>query len=411
MQKEKHEVGALSTLKVLEWSEFVSGPYCGKLLADLGAEVVKIEQPGSGDRARAYGPFPQDVPHPEKSGLFMYLNTNKLGVTVDIRSNRGAEIFRELVKHTDVLVENHAPHEVDELGLGYEALKELNPGLVMTSITPFGQTGPYRNYKACDLTTFHASGLAFMNPSGGVDDIEQEPPLRGKALQADFLAGLSAGVATLSAVLARQRTGQGQHLDLSQQEALASMIRRDLGAVTYEGFEKVRVKGAQPGAETVLGQCVDGAFFVVCNTDRFWANWVELMGNPDWAMTELFQDRAARRENWDAAKVLIAEWASDKKVSDIVRAAQERRVPCMPVNTVRESAASDLLAARGYFVELDCPDVGIVKCPGAPYKLSQTPWHMHHPAPSLGEHNDDVFCGRLGYARQDLVRLRTDGVI
>jgi crotonobetainyl-CoA:carnitine CoA-transferase CaiB-like acyl-CoA transferase len=404
-------MGALNGLKVVEWSEFISGPYCGKLLADLGAEVVKVEKPGYGDKARSYGPFPQDIPHPEKSGLFLYLNTSKLGATLNVGSTTGAHIFKELMKQADIVIENNSPREVEKLGLNYETLKKLNPRLVMTSITSFGQTGPYRDYKACDLTSFHISGLAFMNPAGGVDDIEQEPPLRGKAYQSDFLAGLSGAIATMSAIFARQATGSGQLVDLSEQEALASMIRRDLGAVTHEGFTRTRIKGAQPSAETVLGQCNDGHFFVVCNTDRFWANWVEVMGNPDWAESELFQDRASRRENWDAAKIMIEEWAKEKTVDEIVRAAQAKRVPCTPVNTIKESVNSGLLADRDYFTEVDHKEAGKVKYPGAPYKLSLTPWHVERPAPLLGEHNEEIYCGRLGYTRQDLVVMRAEGVI
>ena len=402
---------ALSGLKVIEWGEFISGPYCGKLLADLGAEVIKVEKPGSGDKARSCGPFPQDIAHLEKSGLFLYLNTNKLGVTLNVGSMTGAHIFKDLIKYADILVENHLPHEVEEFGFDYDILKELNPRLVMTSITPFGQTGPYRDYKACDLTSFHISGLAFMNPAGGVDDIEKEPPLRGKAYQSDFLAGLSGAIATMSAIFARQATGSGQHVDLSEQEALASMIRRDLGAVTYEGFTRTRIKGAQPSAETVLCHCKDGQFFMVCNTDKFWANWVEVMGNPDWAVSELFQDRASRRENWDAAKIMIEQWAKERTVDDLVRAAQAKRVPCTSLNTVKESVNSELLAARDYFIEVDHKVAGKVKYPGAPYKLSQTPWRVEHPAPLLGEHNEAIYCGWLGYTKQDLVAMRAEGAI
>ena len=403
-------MGALSSLKVVEWSEFISGPYCGKLLADLGAEVIKVEKPGCGDKTRSYGPFPQDMPHQEKSGMFLYLNTNKLGVSLNVRSITGAEIFKELLKESDILIENHSPHEVEELGFNYETLKKLNPRLVMASITPFGQTGPYRDYKACDLTSFHASGLAYLNPPE-VDDIEQEPPLRGPAHQGDLAAGLNAAIATMSAIFACRTTGLGQHVDLSEQEALASMIRRNLVGVTYEGLTMTRVKGSQSRGGSVMGHCKDGYFFMLCNTDKFWANWVEVMDNPDWAASELFQTTISRRENWDAAKIMIEEWAKEQTVDEIVRAAQAKRVPCMPVNTVRESANSELLADRNYFIEVHHKEAGKLTYPGAPYKLSKTPWHVKRPAPLLGEHNEEVFCRRLGYARQDLVVMRAEGVV
>ncbi len=219
---------ALSGLKLLEYSEFVSGPYCGKLLADLGAEVIKIEKPGLGDKARSWGPFPQDIPHPEKSGLFLDLNTNKSGVTLNVESAMGVKIFKELVKRVDIVIENNPPQEMERLGLDYESLHQINPLLVMTSITPFGQTGPYRDHKACDLISFHISGEAYVNPADGVDDIEQQPPLKGPMHRGDSMAGLTAAVCTMSAVFARQVTGQGQHVDLSEQEALSSIMRANL---------------------------------------------------------------------------------------------------------------------------------------------------------------------------------------
>jgi len=378
---------ALDGLKVVEWSEFVSGPYCGKLLADLGAEVVKIEKPGVGDRARSYGPFPQDTSHPEKSGLFLYLNTNKLGVTLNVRNAKGAGIFKELVKWADVVV-------------------------VMTSITPFGQTGPYRDYRACVLHVFHSSGLAFVNPSDGVDDAEQQPPLKGPLHQGDLTAGLTASVATMSAVFASDMAGEGQHVDVSEQEALASIMRREFAVNTMEGIEWKRPKGSMPGLTTSdIYRCSDGLVYIACGQDRMWDGWIDAMGNPEWAYTELFQDRASRRENWDAVKALIEEWTMERTRTEVADAADARRVPCRPLNTVEDVVHSKLMAARDYFEEVDHKEAGKVTFPGAPYILSRTPWNIERPAPLLGEHNEEVYCSRLGYTRQDLVRLRADGAI
>ncbi len=402
---------ALSGLKVVEWTEFVSGPYCGKLLADLGAEVIKVEKPGLGDKARSYGPFPQGIPHPEKSGLFLYLNTNKLGATLNVESTTGMQIFKELIKQADILIENKPPREVEELGFDYQSLKNLNPGLVMTSITPFGQAGPYRDYKACDLISFHTSGLAFINPSDGVDDIEKKAPLRGATLQADLVAGLSGAIATMSALFARQITGLGQHVDLSEQEALASFMRRELGVFTVEEMGWMRLKGTQPGMASDIYQCSDGRIYLICFHDRTWEPWVEFMGNPDWATSELFADMASRRENWDAAKAMIEEWTKEHTVDEIVHATEAMRIPCKPINTAKEIVESELLEARDYFAEVDHKQAGKVKFPGAPYKLSETPWRVEHPAPLLGEHNEKVYCDRLGYTKQDLVRMRAGGAI
>ncbi|MDY6932591.1 MAG: CoA transferase [Spirochaetota bacterium] len=402
---------ALSDIKVVEWSESVSGPYCGKLLADLGAEVIKIERPGFGDRSRSYGPFPQDIPHYEKSGLFLYLNTNKKSVTLDVTKATGAEIFRELVKSADVLVENNPPSLVEKLCLNFKNLKKLNKKLIVTSITPFGYTGPYRDHKACELTSFNLSGLAFTNPYVGVDNIEEQPPLKGPPHQGEIIAGLGGAITTMSAIFACNISGFGQHVDISEQEALTSMIRRDLGLYNYEGIIKTRIKGSQPQVEFVMGHCKNGYFYMLCNTDKFWDAWVELMDSPDWTKEAFCQDRASRRENWYKIRPRIEEWSEGQLLEDIVSEAQSRRIPCMPINTIEELYKSELLKDRDYFVEIDHKEAGKIKYPGAPYKLSQTPWHIKSPAPLLGEHNDKILGGQLGYSRKDLVKMRVEGVI
>ncbi|MDY6918256.1 MAG: CoA transferase [Chloroflexota bacterium] len=402
---------ALHGLNVIEWAEFVSGPYCGKLLADLGANVIKIEKPGCGDSARAYGPFPRDLPHHESSGLFLYLNTNKLGVTLDTASASGAKVFRRLLEQADILIENHPPGEVAELGFDYESLAAVNPRLIVTSITPFGQTGPFRDYRSCNLVSFHTSGMAFINPSEGVEDTERDAPLKAPEHQGDLMAGLSAAVATMCAVMGREVTGQGQHVDVSEQEALASIMRRELGVYTIEGVTWTRQKGSLLGQTSDVYQCGVGAVHLSCSGDRHWPCWVEVMGNPEWATSEIFLDQALRRENWDAAKVMIEEWLAEHTADEVVSLAEAVRVPCRQVNTARELVESDLLDSRDYFAELDHEVAGQVILPGAPYKLSETPWSVSRPAPRLGQHNVEVYCDRLGYSRDDLVHMRAEGVV
>ncbi len=399
-------------LKVIEYSEFISGPYCGKLLADLGAELIKIEKPGLGDKARNWGPFPQDMPHPERSGLFLYLNTNKLGVTLNVRSTAGVKIFRELVKWADIVVENHPPQEMQRLGLDYESLHQINPRLVVTSITAFGQTGPYRDYKGCDLISFHMSGEAYVNPSRGVDDIEQYPPLKGPAHVGDFVAGLSAATSTMSAVLARQVTGVGRHVDLSQQEALASIVRRELSIFTYEGIRYRRKRGVGGLGGSSIHPTKDGHIVMTVTTvDTFWAALAEMMGNPDWARSEICRDPASRRDNADVIWLMITEWTSEHTTEEIMEAAQGKRLPITPIQTAKEVINSEQLAARDFFIEIDHRETGRLKYPGAPYKLSGTAWGIKRPAPILGEHNEEVYCQMLGYSRQDLVKMRQAGVI
>ena len=403
-------IGALSGLKVVEYSQFISGSYCAKLLADLGAEAVKVEKPGFGDKARSFGPFPQDIPDTERSGLFLYLNTNKLGVTLNVETATGIKVFKELVKWADVLVENNPPREMKELGLDYESLHKVNPRLVVTSITPFGQTGLYRDYKACDLISFHVSGQAYISPGGGVEDIEQQPPLKGPAHAADFMAGLSGAVSTMSAVMAQQATGLGQHVDLSEQETLASITRHEVGIFNYEGIAYSREKRGKGGGTTVY-PCKDGYVVMSALDDAFWAGLTGMMGNPDWAQRELCQDRYSRRVNAEFIDLIIAEWTREHTTEEINQESIARRFPCSPVRTAKEAVNSEQLAAREFFVEINHKETGRLKYPGAPYKLSVTPWRVRRPAPLLGEHNEEVYCQMLGYTRQDLAKMRGLGVI
>ena len=397
---------ALTGLKVLEYGEFISAPYCGKMLADMGAKVIKVESPGYGDKARRWGPFPDDIPHPEKSGLFLFLNNNKHGITLNIDTGMGLKPFRRLVEWADVLVESNPPKEVERIGIHYENLARLNPSLVMTSITPFGQTGPYRDYKGCDLISSHMSGEASGNPAEGVDDIERYGPLKGPMHAADFMTGLTAAVSTISAVLARQASGSGRHIDISAQEALASVVRQEITFSQFEDLRPGRQKGRRRGGGK-LYPCKDGH---VC----LWAGphmnkLVEMIGNHATDQTGVRENPALQGER-DFDK-LIAQWTREHTTAEIDRAATAYSVPCSPVRSVKEIVADEQLAFRDFFVEIEHPEAGKLKYPGAPYKLSVTPCKIHRHAPLLGEHNEEVYCRILGYGTQELVRMRQAGII
>ncbi|MGZ6176594.1 MAG: CaiB/BaiF CoA transferase family protein [Candidatus Binataceae bacterium] len=214
--------GALSGLKIVELGEMVSAPYAAKLMADMGAEVIKIERPGAGDRARGRGPFPGGTAHLEKSGLFLYLNTNKLGVTLDVSRPEGFELLERLAADADVLIHNVAPSDMDRIGLGFERLRARNPRLVMTSISPWGLSGPRREWRAEDLTLWSASGICYIN--GGGHEHPEMPPLKAFGQQSGFQGGVHAAVATMGAVFAQVRDGEGQHVDVSIYESLAAQM-------------------------------------------------------------------------------------------------------------------------------------------------------------------------------------------
>lgn len=401
---------ALSDLKLVEYGDFITAPYCAKLFADMGAEVIKVEQPGTGDSARRAGPFPNDTPHPEKSGLFLYTNTDKLGITLNLETALGVKVFKELVQHADVLVENNAPGIMDKLGVGYETLKQVNPSLIMTSITPFGQTGPYRDFKTTDLITFHMSGYGYVTPGGGVDDPDKEGPLKAGGRQSEFASGLTAAVATMFAFLARKRTGLSQYVDVSMLESMHCLSLGPTAGYLYNGKAPNRMKYGMLGSLANL-PAKDGYVCVGLFDEGQWLRWVEVMGTPDWAKNDVFKDRLQRSANWDVIEPLMAEWSKDYTKEELTERGQSKRVPCLPINTTKDVLESKQLAARKFFVKVDHPEADIVKMPGAPYKLAKTPWLLKRYAPLLGEHNEDILCGRLGYTKDDLVKMRQAGVI
>ena len=225
---------ALGHIRILDCSQFVAGPYCAKLLADLGAEVIKVEPPG-GDVARRRGPFWHDVPSAETSGLFLYLNTGKLGVTLDLGKASGRDILRRLAGEAGILVEDFPPGTLEGWGLGYESLCQNNHSLIMTSITPFGQSGPYCDYKAYYLNSFHSGGEGYLTPGWAPEFIER-PPLRVGNYVGEYVSGLSAAVATLSALYRQRATGVGQHIDISKQEALIALNPSELNMYPNYGL-------------------------------------------------------------------------------------------------------------------------------------------------------------------------------
>ena len=400
--------GALEGLKVVELGEMVSAPYAAKLMADAGAEVIKIERPQIGDRARTRGPFPADSPHPEKSGLFLYLNTNKLGVTLDVARPEGFAILEKLAATADVLVHNVAPPEMDRIGLSYDRLRRLNSKLVMTSILPFGLSGPYRDYQAEDLTIWCAGGVCVLN--GGGPEHPELPPLKTFGQQAGYQGGVHGATATMGAVIAALRDGVGQHVDVSVQESIASILEMTFEFWPYLGAIATRV-GQKPIQPLETLEAKDGYIYVCCVEEHQWRNLVHMMGDPEWAEWEIFANRLTRAANWDALKPMLQEYVSQHTVLELYQTAQSRRVPFAPVSTMADLLGNEHLKARGFFVEITQPVAGTHKYPGAPVKYSRTPWEIRRPAPTLGQHNQEIFGNRLGLSAERLTELSRKGVI
>ena len=402
---------ALADIKVLDFSHYIAGPYCTKLLADYGADVLKVERPDGGDGARRLGPFPGDVPHQERSGTFLHLNTNKRSITLNLKSEAAKTIARKLVEDTDIVVESFRPGTMAKLGLGADDLREINPRLVLTSISNFGQTGPYRKYEASEIIVYGMGGEMY---STGVDGRE---PLKLGGNVSLYQAGATAAVATLGALSAARNEGVGQHIDVSLMETQAGSIDRRMSAlIAYQYTGEISRRPAVEGSLTTgypLGvyPCADG-YMQVSGGMAYFSRVVRLLGdNPSlkdakWYTPEAQTDPDLRIE-FDEH---FLPWCLEHSKSEAWHAAQEARVPSAPLNTIEEAANDPTFNDRNAFAEFGHPEAGTYKYPGRPFIMGETPWSLRAPAPLLGQHNGDVLNG-LGYGVDAIVRLREQGAI
>ena len=400
---------ALGDIKVLDLTHYIAGPYCTKLLADFGAEVIKIEPPGRGDPARGVGPFYRDEPHPEKSGLFLHLNINKLGITLNLKTPGGVRIFKELLEDADVVVESFAPRVMPSLGLSYEELAKVNPRVIMTSISNFGQTGPYRDFVATELTLF-----AMESQMARLGSPDREPIYMGGAIS-QYLAGNTAALATMAGIMGARLQGEGQQIDISIVESWLG-TGASIASLTRYCYNKVVEERTQAGGRIFPAQ--DGfVHFVAAGAgagpppQREWRRLVKLLDMPELLDDERFATFASRTEHVGELLDLVRPWLKERTKFEITRQAQAERVFAAPVLTVDEVVNDAHIEARGFFVEVDHPATGPLKYPGAPAKMTETPWQVARPAPLLGQHNQGMYSGRLGYSKADLVRLREAGVI
>jgi crotonobetainyl-CoA:carnitine CoA-transferase CaiB-like acyl-CoA transferase len=381
---------AVGDLRVVEYGEGVSAAFGAKVLADLGADVVKVEPPG-GDSLRRRGPFPGERPDPEASGFFLYLNANKRGVTLDLHRDEDRAAFGELLGSADALIHNVAPSHRAELGLASDDLTRKHPALIVTAISPFGDSGPHAGYNAHELTVANASGWAFLSP--GASPHPELPPLKAFGSQHEMQGGLHASMTTMAALLSRRKTGKGQAIEVSEQECVAAMLEMNFMHWTYSGRETSRCGNRLLGPWFIL-DCADGQCFVVCVEEHQWQALVEFMGNPEWAKEEIFKDRIARGSNMDALYALMSEWASTWKVLDLFREGQKRRIPFAPVNRMGEIYADEHLKSRGFFVDMTHPVAGSYRVPGVPFRSQVGRYALRRPAPRLGEHNRELLAGK-----------------
>lgn len=386
----------------------VSAPYCARLFADYGADVIKVERPGAGDLSRNMGPFPADDPDSEKSGLYFFLNRSKRGVTLDVSNPAGRDLFVELARRADIVIENQRPGQMRKWRLDYESLAKENPDLVMISITPFGQTGPYSEWNGYDLNAFHltAAGHRYV----GKPD---RAPLEPGAFIADFHGGVAGATWGLAALYGRRIVGGGQHIDVSCAEVIAAIFTgcQNIGAYAQDGvFERRTGIGMGLGAPATVLPCKDGYVWMLALEPGQWKGLSRAMGDPDWTQLETFQDMFSRAQQRDAIYPLITEWTMERGKQEIMDVCQENGCPTTAIYTIAEAAEHPHLKERGYVQEATHAALGTVRTVGPPFRLGNGSTRLR-PAPLLGEHNTEVFTTLLDVAEQDIERLRQSRVI
>ncbi len=391
----------LEGIAALDLTQGVAGPYCTKLLAGMGAEVIKVEPPATGDPSRGLGPFVNDDPHPEKSLLYLYLNTGKKSLTLDLRSEAGRDILRALARGVDIVVESFEPRVLPGLGLPYSRLSADNPGLVMTSVTFFGQDGLYSEYKGGEIVAQAMSGNLQIT-----GEPHREPVMIGGHF-AQYAGGQAACVATLMALYHAMLTGHGQHVDCSIVEANADLLDSwGVNAVLGTKQERtgMRHHGGYPAQ---LYPCRDG--YVVLGTEPAgWKTLVDLVD--DEALRDPKYARPGRKQFREEIDPILVSWLRDKNKVDVHRAAQARRLASGYFMTPEDMLESPQLRERGYFQEIDHPSTGPSSYPGPPFRFSEAGWDQSR-APLLGEHNQEVYGRCLGLSDGELDRLKRQGVI
>ena len=400
---------ALEGVSVIDLAHCIAGPYCTKLLAGFGADVLKIEPPG-GERGRRMAPFFRDEPGPDSSLPFAYLNAGKRSITLNLKSSEGREMLLSLLEDADVLVENFSPRVMPSLGLDYETVREVAPHLVMVSISNFGQNGPYRDYKAADIVEYALGGLMYIF---GAYDRE---PLKHAFNQAQFKAGTDAASATLMALYHQRMTGgrvsgQGQHVDVSIQEAVASGLRDVVNNYTYTGA----IRRRQPnhsGDLQRLRATADG--YLLPNPGLGgglnWDSFVEFLGLPE-LDDDRFRTPSARLANAEELGRILDEYFIGQNKYERFYGSHERRFIFGVIQSPAEVLEDPQFDHRDFFVNVEHPVMGELRMPGAPFTMESTPWQAGDAAPSIGQHNGQVFGERLGLSREQLAHMRSEGIV
>lgn len=416
--------GLLAGCRVLDLTTEIA-LLAGKVLGDYGADVIKIEKPG-GDAARNIGPFYHDEADPEKSLFWFATNTSKRGITLNIESREGNELFKRLVKTADIVIESFDPGYMTRLGLAYWDLKQIKPDIILTSITPFGQKGPYAHYRATDLIGSSTGGLVRI-----LGELGSAPVRMSCDPQAYFHAGLQGALGSAMAYYDQQMTGEGQHVDVSMQDAVALTL---MNTVEFAEFLKVDMRGTgqvflsprKDGFVTgrTIFRCKDGyayvaigggAFLGMAQASREFVKWVNSEGKSmelkdvdwtQWDMSKLTQED----NDWKDRQ--IAEFVETKTKDELMEAAVQKGIMMAPCNSIENLTNSPHLKERGFWEKVDHPELAqAITYPGAPVKMDTGCWGIRRRAPMIGEHNSEVFGDELGLSREELGLLKASGTL
>ncbi len=399
--------GALSGVRVVELSSGVPAALCCKILAGLGAQVVKVEPPGDGSAIRRLGPFPGDTPNSETGVVHLFADTSKLSVTLDWRAPAGADLLVRLLDDADALVEDVPPAEKDAAHSLFDRVARMESRLVWTAVTPFGQTGPYRDLRMTDLTLAALSGWLFQTGEPG-----QEPLKAQGHLAEGCVAGAVAAIGVLAALFRRGMSGAGQRLDVSCMESLISADRFLETTYDYTGYMTSRMGNRLPNTYPyTIYPCRDGHVAAICITDAQWESLCQMVGMPELLGDPRFTINRDRFQNADALGALLMPWFEQRTAQECFDAGQLWRIPFSKVNSMADLLAMEQLHSRGYFESVKHPVAGEMRYPGPAIRFTASPWRAASAAPTLGQHNEQVYCSRLGLSRADLAGLRRQGVV
>jgi CoA:oxalate CoA-transferase len=394
---------ALDDVLIVDLTRVIAGPYATTLLGDMGAQVIKVELPGRGDDARYGYPAVDGVPI-----VFLALNRNKKGITLDIRKPQGAELFRRLVREADIVVENFSAGTMDKWGLGYQALSAVNPRLIYAALSGFGQTGPYAQRTSYDIIAQAMGGLMAMTgfPDG--------PPTRGGGALGDFIGGVFMAAGILTALHYRDRTGKGQLVDVSNMDVVFSMLDNWPTVYGLTGRLPERTGNQHPfTAPYDCFQATDGYVVIGVGNSLLFRALVTAMGMPELAQDRRFKSSPARLERHDEVNRVVGDWVKDRTVDEVMRVlgSAGANIPCAPVMTVDRLMADPQIRARDMVVNLPHATLGQIPVSGIPFKLSESPGALEHLGPDLGQHNDEIYRGLLGLTEGEIRQLKADGVI